>query len=42
MLTLLNKISKFYSIKLLTKEGGVKKEQKYAEVIFESAHILIF
>ena len=36
MLTLLNKISKFHSIKLLTRGGGVKKVQKYADVICES------
>ena len=40
MLTLLNKISKLCSIKLLTRVEGVKKVQKYADIICESPHIL--
>ena len=40
MLTLLNKISKLYTIKLLTRGRGVKKVQKYADVICESPQAL--
>ena len=36
MLTLLNRMSKLYSIKLLTRGRGVKKVQKYADVVCES------
>ena len=36
MLTLLNKISRLYSLKLLTRAIGLEKVQKYADVICES------
>ena len=36
MLTLLNKITKLYSIKLLTRGRGIKEVQKYADVICEN------
>ena len=37
MLTLLNKITKLYSIKLLTRGRGIKEVQKYADVICEKS-----
>ena len=39
MLTLLNKISRLYSLKLLTRAIGLEKVQKYADIICESPFV---